>query len=109
MATCSNNPRLGRVGCGQTFGGEMQHSVARVSWSTHPDGMAHITGRLSTIEACWSQGLGKNGNGEMANPVDLGFHQDARGVWRQPGRDEEVSNFIKGLTTGLVADEEVTP
>ena len=77
--TCSDNHRLGRIGCGQTYGGEMQHSVAKVSWSQHPDGMAHITARLSTIEKCWAKG-----DGEMANPADLGFHQDARGVWRQP-------------------------
>ncbi len=101
MATCSDNPRLGRIGCGQTFGGEMQHSVARVSWSAHPDGMAHVTGRLSTIDKCWAKGKG----GEMANPADLGFHQDARGVWRQPGRDAELANFIEGLTAGLVAED----
>lgn len=84
MATCVDNPRLGRIGCGQTFSGEMQHSVAKVTWSEHADGMAHITARLGTIEACWARGLGKNGKGEMAHPATLGFHQDDRGVWRQP-------------------------
>lgn len=91
MATCSDNPRLGRVGCGQTFGGEMQHSVARVSWSDHPDGMAHVTGRLSTIERCWAKGAG-----EMANPADLGFHQDARGVWRQPADHRVGDGYASG-------------
>lgn len=81
MSTCSDNHRLGRIGCGQTFGGEMQHCVAKVSWSQHPDGMAHITAKLSTIEKCWAKG---KGTGEMANPADIGLHQDARGVWRQP-------------------------
>ena len=101
MTTCSDNHRLGRIGCGQTFGGEMQHSVAKVSWSTHPDGMAHITGKLSTIEKCWAKG-NKLGLGEMANPADIGLHQDARGVWRSPAR--EIDNFISGLTTGLVPE-----
>ncbi len=81
-ATCSDNHRLGRIGCGATFGGEMQHSVAKVSWSTHPDGMAHITAKDSTIRHLWAKG-----KDEMANPADVGLHQDARGVWRRPGRE----------------------
>jgi hypothetical protein len=60
----------------------MQHCVARVSWSEHPDGMAHITAKLSTIEYLWAKG-----KTEPANPAELGLHQDARGVWRRPGRE----------------------
>lgn len=84
MATCTNNDRLGRIGCGQTFSGEMQHCVASVPWSEWPDGLAHVTARLSVIDKCWSKGKG----GVMANPADLGFVQDDRGVWRHPMTDE---------------------
>ena len=84
MARCSDNPRLGRIGCGQEFGGEMQHCVARVDWSEYPDGMAHMTARLSTIEKCWAKGV----DGRMANPADLGIERNERGVWRTPMTDE---------------------
>ena len=83
MATCVDSHRIGRIGCGASFSGELQHSVAKVSWSTHSDGMAHITGRLSTIDMCWKKGDGKT----MANPADIGLTQDERGVWRQPMSD----------------------
>lgn len=80
MATCVDNPATGRTGCGASFSGQLQHSVAKVPWSTHPDGLAHITGRLSTIDMCWSKGDGTT----MANPADIGLEQDSRGIWRQP-------------------------
>jgi hypothetical protein len=35
---------------------------------------------------CWAKGKG----GEMANPADVGLHQDARGVWRRPAPISEV-------------------
>ena len=69
----------------------MQHATAKVSWSQHPDGMAHITGRLSTIEKCWAKGTG-----EMANPADIGMHQDARGVWRQPADHRVGDGYASG-------------
>ena len=78
-ATCGDVPALGIIGCGATYGGEMQHSVARADWSERPDGRAHITGRLGTIDRCWAKG-----HGELANPADIGLHQDIRGAWRQP-------------------------
>lgn len=81
--TCTDNPRLGRVGCGATFGGEMQHCIAKAPWSTHADGMVHITAKLSTIELLWAKG-----GSHPANPVDLGMTQDDRGVWRRPMSDE---------------------
>jgi len=83
MARCVDNPRLGRIGCGQEYSGEIQHSTARVSWSTSPDGMAHITARLSTIDHLWSKGKGV----EMANPADHGFTVNDRGTWRRPMDD----------------------
>jgi hypothetical protein len=83
MSHCTDNHRLGRIGCGASFSGELQHSVAKVPWSTHSDGMAHITGRLSTIDLCWRKGTGN----VMANPADIGLEQDHRGVWRQPMTD----------------------
>lgn len=84
MTTCSDNHRLGRTSCGQTYGGEMQHCVARVSWSEHDDGYAHVTAKLGTIELMWRKGKGA---GEPAEPSSIGLHQDARGVWRRPGVD----------------------
>ena len=81
MTTCSDNHRLGRVSCGQTYGGEMQHCAARVSWSEHEDGYAHVTAELGTIELMWRKG---KGTGEPAEPTSIGLHQDARGVWRRP-------------------------
>lgn len=53
MATCTDNPRLGLKGCGATYGGELQHSVARCKWSTHPDGRAHLTGTVNQIDKLW--------------------------------------------------------
>ena len=84
MATCTDNARLGRTGCGATYSGELQHSVARVPWSRHPDGLAHITASLSVIDKCWAKG-----GREMADPAALGFEQDASGRWRKPMTEEE--------------------
>ena len=53
MATCSDNSTVGITGCGASYGGELQHSVARCSWSTHPDGRAHITGTVNQIDYLW--------------------------------------------------------
>ena len=30
MSTCIDNPNLGRIGCGATYSGELQHAVAVV-------------------------------------------------------------------------------
>lgn len=78
--TCVDNPVLNITGCGAVYGGEIQHSVASVPWSTLPDGKAHITGKLSTIERCW----GNSNSRTMRNPAKLpGFWLDERGVWRR--------------------------
>lgn len=79
MATCSDNARLGRTGCGASYSGALQHSVARVPWSRHPDGLSHVTASLSVIDQCWEKG-----RGVMADPVTLGFEQDSGGRWRRP-------------------------
>jgi hypothetical protein len=84
VSTCTDNPRIGIIGCGQTYGGEMQHSVARVPWSTHPDGLAHITARLTNIELCWAKG-----DSAMADPATVGLEPNDRGVWRMPMSDED--------------------
>lgn len=80
MATCTDNPALGVVGCGATFSGERQHCVARVDWSDHPDGRAHITGALSTIDKCWKKGKGD----KLAHPSKCGFVELRPGYWGQP-------------------------
>lgn len=54
MATCTDNPRLGIIGCGARYTGERQHSIARVAWSEHGDGRAHITGSVTQIERLWA-------------------------------------------------------
>jgi hypothetical protein len=85
MSACTNNPATGRLSCGGTFGGELQHCVARVPWSQHPDGRAHVTGSLSVIDTMWRKGDGE----APANPVDLGFEPDSNGRWRSPA-DETI-------------------
>jgi hypothetical protein len=84
MATCTDSPRSGRIGCGATFSGRRQHSVARVSWSQHPDGLAHETfSTEQNVDRCWR-------NGQMVDPRSLPtkLMQGADGVWRAPGRGE---------------------
>lgn len=80
MARCTDNPATGRQACGAEFGGELQHCVAKVSWSTHPDGLAHITAVDSTIAKMWMKGKG----GEPVHPAALGYVLTERGVWRMP-------------------------
>ena len=89
MSHCTDNPRTGRHACGQTFGGELQHCVARASWSTHPDGRAHITAVGSLIDWLWV-----NGGHEPANPAELGCTQDAGGRWRGPISDERRAQLV---------------
>lgn len=89
MSECKDSPRVGRISCGGTYGGELQHCVARVSWSQFPDGLAHVTASLSVIERLWSIGFGPKGSGEFANPADHGYEQDERGRWRMPMTDDE--------------------
>lgn len=78
MSACTDNTRLGRIGCGATFSGALQHCVARVPWSRFPDGLAHVTASLSVIDQCWRKGA------QMADPATLGFEQDQSGRWRRP-------------------------
>ena len=90
MSTCIDNPRLGRIGCGATYSGELQHAVAAVPWSRHPDGRAHVTASLSVIEKCWAKG-----GGQMADPATLGYEQDGTGRWRQPMTDEQRTHLAE--------------
>jgi len=83
-ATCTHNPATGRLACGQSFGGELQHCVAPVSWSRFTDGLAHVTASLGLIEWLW-----RKGGGEPADPASLGCTQDATGRWRRPISDEQ--------------------
>jgi len=89
MSACTDSTTNHRKNCGQQFGGELQHCVARVSWSEFPDGLAHVTASLSVIERLWSLGFGPNGSGELANPAIYGYEQDERGRWRMPMTDDE--------------------
>jgi len=89
MTRCVDNTRLGRIGCGQTYFNEMQHCVAKVSWSEYPDGMAHITAPLKVIDLLWYDNT-------LRNPIDLGLEQNERGVWRKPLSESE-KNRLKSL------------
>lgn len=64
MAECGDNPRLGIVGCGATYTGERQHSVALADWSDQPDGRAHVTGSVNQIDSLWA-------HGRMRHPDEL--------------------------------------
>ncbi len=79
MATCTDNPSTGRIGCGATFSGERQHCIARVPWSTHPDGRAHITAAVSTIDTMW-----RKGGAAPAHPAECGFVELEPGRWGTP-------------------------
>jgi hypothetical protein len=90
---CVDNPRNGIIGCGATYGGERQHSVARVSWSTRPDGRAHITASLGTIDSLWQTRKGETAS-EMASPLSRGLTLGSDGVWRVPVPDADRSRLI---------------
>ena len=94
MSRCTSSKRLRRVACDCEFGGELQHCVARVSWSEHPDGRAHVTAVASTIDQMWAKGDGT----EPANPADLGFVRNDRGVWRRPMDDITKSRLFGGAS-----------
>lgn len=83
MSICTDNERLGVVGCGATYSGQMCHSVARVDWSTHPDGRAHCTfPSVLMADRCWRGSVMR----DPAHVVDRKgvavFRRDDRGVWR---------------------------
>lgn len=88
MSQCTDSPTAARTGCGSTYSGELQHCVARASWSSHPDGRAHVTASRSLIDAMWAKG-----GAEPAEPSSLGFRQDERGRWRQPGEEETLEHW----------------
>ena len=85
MSECTDNDRLGVFACGDCYSGELQHSLAKVLWSDWPDGRAHDTASLSVIDTCWRKGT----NGQMADPVTLGFVKDSNNRWRMPMSDED--------------------
>lgn len=91
MSVCVDNARLGRAGCGATYGGELQHSVARVPWSRHLDGLSHVTASVSVIDKCWDKGR----NGIMADPASLGFEQDGNGRWRRPLTESQAARLAQ--------------
>lgn len=90
MSACTDSHATKRQSCGQTFGGELQHCVARVPWSQYPDGRAHLTASLSAIDYLW-----RKGGDTLANPAEHGFTQDERGRWRSPA-DPEVTATLWG-------------
>lgn len=84
MAKCTDNTRLHRTGCGAEFNGELQHCVAEVPWSIHPDGRAHITGRSTTIDVMWDKGPGTY----PADPTTVpGLELNEWGYWVRPMRE----------------------
>jgi hypothetical protein len=88
MAKCSNNTRLGRIGCGAEYNGELQHCVAKAPWSEHPDGRAHVTGRSSTIEAMWDKSPGEY----PADPTTVeGLQLNEHGYWVRPMRESALA------------------
>lgn len=98
MSTCKDNPRAGRIGCGATFNGRQQHAVARVDWSTHADGRAHVTfSNENTADLCW--------RGEtMRDPATLvdkhgkpRLRQDDKGIWRYPGERPDSLRGTPGI------------
>lgn len=108
---CHDSPRLGIVGCGATYGGEMQRSVATVPWSRYPDGKAHVTGRLSVIDVCWDKGPGEyaDDSKQMADPAACGFAQDDRGIWRHPISDSDrarLAQIRSHPSTGISVGDE---
>lgn len=82
MAKCVDNERIGRIGCGATYFGEMQHCIAKVPWSNHSDGMAHITAPAKVIDLLWF-------GDSLRNPIEMNLEQDSRGVWRKPISESE--------------------
>lgn len=90
MTVCTDNSRLDLTGCGATYNGRQQHSVARVGWSTHPDGRAHVTFTTETAaDLCWrgdrmrDPATVTNRKGERL--LTLG----GRGVWKGAGSPPE--------------------
>jgi hypothetical protein len=86
MATvsCVDNPRLNLIGCGATYGGERQHSVARVSWSRHPDGRAHETFSTANLcDVCWQGSTMHDPRTVLRRDGNPALTQDSRGVWHR--------------------------
>ena len=94
MASCSTNTRIGRIGCTDTFTGEMQHCVARASWSTHPDGIAHITASHGIIDQLWRLGNGREPANPAAHP-DLFEQRSDTGRWSRVQTDEDRERWAR--------------
>ena len=108
--TCGDNPKLGIIGCGARYSGELQHSVARVPWSIQPDGRAHITLSPNTAKK-W------DGRG-MPEPSSMGLVETAPGRWGFPMSDEARETLAAGraktpqqprLPSGPVQESDVEP
>lgn len=96
-AKCVDNERTNRIGCGAAYSGKLQHCVAKVPWSNHPDGRAHITASLSTIDLMWEKGYHdpKGENDWPAEPSSIGLVQDSFGRWIQPISDKDKERLIQ--------------
>ena len=86
--TCRDNPKLGIIGCGARYSGELQHSVARVPWSIQPDGRAHITLSPSTATK-WDRA-------GMPEPAALGLVETSPGRWGFPLDDAARERLAAG-------------
>lgn len=94
MSVCTDNTRLGLIGCGAPYTGNAGHSVAEVPWSTHPDGRAHVTfASDEACLACWSAAGMRDPATLRGRDSELLLEQDGRGYWRRRKRSAgEVSS-----------------
>lgn len=86
MSTCTDNHRLGRIGCGAKFVGRQQHAVDRVNWSDHPDGRAHVTFSNEGVADLCQKGEQFVDPGTVVDKHDQPrLRCDDKGVWRRAG------------------------
>jgi len=95
MSICNDNHRLGLVGCGASYNGRQQHSVARVSWSDQPDGRAHLTFTTeANVDKCWK-------GDTMRHPTGIGLVANQRGVWHSPQSPDRLNCEAQDSGTAL--------
>lgn len=81
-SVCVDNPRLGLVGCGATYQGRQQHSVARVPWSDQPDGRAHLTfSNERACDFCWRGDTMRHPATVTTKDGEPRLSLDDRGIW----------------------------
>lgn len=114
MSACGNNDRTGRIGCGATFRGRQQHAVARVPWSQHPDGRAHITfSNEGNADLCWKGEEFQDPETVVDKHGERRLEPNEKGVWRRAGERPEDLNVTPGsvslATDGQMLQSERVP